>query len=533
MNNNKKIIIILIIIILIQVIYKIYIDYNKEDFFVDELYSYGLMNYKQAFIFEEDTFINNWHNKEYFDDYLTVSKDEAKDFSAVYKNQTEDYHPPFYYLLLRIMANFTIDSFTKWTGLILNIIIFVFCAIIVFLIGKKIFKNSIYAMLLVLGYGFSKFSTENTLFIRMYQLLELQMLLISYWGINNYYKKNLNLKNFICLIMLIVLGTLTQYYYIIFLLGICIVYIIKYIRKKQIKNLGKFILALIIAQILICVIFPKYKDQLFSNSIRSSNTEIKIIKKIENNIDRECKYLDILNKNMFGFEIKYLVYLIILLGIIILIINLVRKSKHKFTSNKRISIIIVPTIIYWLAITLTSPYIDLRYILPIFVFILIIIVYLLKKEIQIIIKNQKIVISIISIIILLYTVSFILPTELRYQYKSSKEKIENIAQYKNIPCIYMYAHSDVLNNTFVMNLNYVRQFENVYIMDKINFTINGLEKALQGIDISNGIIIMENEINAENRVKKIIEESNKFSNYKKIEEITIERVIYDEIYLVY
>ena len=57
----------------------IYIDYHKEDFFVDELYSYGLMNYKQAFIFEEDTFINNWHNKEYFDDYLVVSKEEAKD----------------------------------------------------------------------------------------------------------------------------------------------------------------------------------------------------------------------------------------------------------------------------------------------------------------------------------------------------------------------------------------------------------------------------------------------------------------------
>ena len=79
MKKNKKIIIILIIIILIQIIYKIYIDYHKEDFFFYELYSYGLMNYKQAFIFEEDTFINNWHNKEYFDDYLAVSKEEAKD----------------------------------------------------------------------------------------------------------------------------------------------------------------------------------------------------------------------------------------------------------------------------------------------------------------------------------------------------------------------------------------------------------------------------------------------------------------------
>ena len=272
-KRNKKIVIILIFLIAFQLLFKIYIDINKEDFFVDELFSYGLMNYKQAFIFEEPTFVNNWHDKEYFDEYLIVSEEEADNFGRAYKNQKEDYHPPLYYLLLRIAAGFTIGTFTKWTGLILNLIIFIGCAIVLYFIGKLLFGDKRYAILLVAFYGFSKFSTENTLFIRMYQLLELQILLLAYWGLKNYYKKELKLKEMLLFVAIVVLGTLTHYYYIIFLLGISLVYIIKYIKKKQFKNLSKFLIAFVMAQLLICLIFPKYLDQIVGNADRTETAE--------------------------------------------------------------------------------------------------------------------------------------------------------------------------------------------------------------------------------------------------------------------
>lgn len=535
MKKNRIVVIILAVIILLQVVYKVYVDYHKEDFFVDEIYSYGLMNYKRAFLFEEESFVNNWHDKEYFEDYLIVSEDEATDFSRAYENQKEDYHPPLYYMLLRLVAGTTVGSFTKWTGLILNIIIFIACAIILFLIGKKLFKNNIYALLLVAAYGFSKFSAENTLFIRMYQLLELQLLLFSYWGIKNCYNDKLKLKNIIPLIILMVLGTLTQYYYLLFLIGFSVLFIIKYIKRKQIKNLGKFIGAIIIAQILVCLIFPSYTQQLSGNTKRSSDPETNIIGKIQTILSRENDYLRILDDNMFNFNIKYLLYLMFFVGTIILIVKGIKtpNKRVKFKTNKRLNIILIPTTFYWCLVTFTSPYIDLRYILPIFVFILIIIFYLLKREIELIIKNKKKVIGIVLTITIIYTASFFLNTELRYQYKSSKDKIENISRYKDIPCIYMYTPTDVLTNTFTMNLNYIRQFEKVYIMDKINFSVIDVKKALENIDISNGIIIMDNEVGAEYKVKKIVDEMEEFNNYKKIEEITIERNVYDEIYLIY
>ena len=57
MEETKKIkkttiIIILIAIILIQVLVRIYVGFKKEYFHMDEMYSYGLMNYDKLNIAE-------------------------------------------------------------------------------------------------------------------------------------------------------------------------------------------------------------------------------------------------------------------------------------------------------------------------------------------------------------------------------------------------------------------------------------------------------------------------------------------------
>ena len=534
-KSNKKVIIFLILIILVQVLFKIYLDYNKEDFFIDELYSYGLMNYKQAFIFEEESFRENWHNKEYFDGYLVVSQDEALDFSPVYENQEEDYHPPLYYFLLRIAASFTIGYFTKWSGLILNILIFIGSAIMVFLIGRKLFKSDKYALLLTFIYGFSKFSSENTLFIRMYQLLELQMLFLAYWYLKNYQKEKLGIKELFLFGVLIVLGTLTQYYYIIFLIGVLIIALVRYIRKKQIKNILKIISVFILAQIVIYMIFPKYIDQLAGNSDRSSSGDISISEKIEKNIEREKQYFNIIDNSMFHFKISYLLIGMVIVGGILLIIKLIqnRKVKISLKNSSDIISIIIPTLFYWYIVSTTSPYIDLRYMLPVFVFILIIIFYLLQKEIEMIMKNKKHVFILTTLIGVLYATSFWYKPHYRYQYTGNKEIIETIKEYKDVPCIYLYSHFDVLENDFVQNINYVRQFENVYIMDRMNFSVNKLKKILEGKDLSNGIIIYEKEERIGDKIYRIIRDMDEFTNYKKIVELKSERTVLDEIYLVY
>ena len=90
---------------------------------MDEAYSLGLASYDKVEIQDNLDFYNTWHNKEYYEDYLSVQEDEIGEYKQVYENQKNDVHPPFYYLLLKIVSNFSINKFSKWPGLILNIII--------------------------------------------------------------------------------------------------------------------------------------------------------------------------------------------------------------------------------------------------------------------------------------------------------------------------------------------------------------------------------------------------------------------------
>ena len=97
----------------------------------------------------------------------------------------------------------------------------------------------------------------------------------------------------------------------------------------------------------------------------------------------------------------------------------------------------------------------------------------------------------------------------------------------------MYTPATVLNNGFTSDFNYVRQFENVYIMDATEFSIEKLEKALDGIDTSKGIIIIDQDRTAYKETKKIVEDIEQFENFEKVEEITIERNFPTEIYRIY
>ena len=112
-NINKEKIM-LFLIILVQIIVYVFLGVQKTYIHMDEAYSIGLTNYDKVEITQNEDFYNNWHNKEYYEDYISISKEEALDLKPVYENQKNDVHPPFYYLLLRIAYSFDLDSFSKW-----------------------------------------------------------------------------------------------------------------------------------------------------------------------------------------------------------------------------------------------------------------------------------------------------------------------------------------------------------------------------------------------------------------------------------
>lgn len=100
------------------------------------------------------------------------------------------HHYIIYYFIL--FGIFSENTFTKWTGISLNLIIFTFICYLLYLIGKKLFKSEKWAFLLVLLYGISNAGIYSTIYIRMYELLILAGLIFFNISINIIEKINKN-----------------------------------------------------------------------------------------------------------------------------------------------------------------------------------------------------------------------------------------------------------------------------------------------------------------------------------------------------
>ena len=85
---NKTVILLLILVITIQTLFIAYQFSLKKGFFIDELYSYGLSNsHNQDFLNNNNEMQDKWSDTNYFNNYLTVQKDERFDYVSVYINR--------------------------------------------------------------------------------------------------------------------------------------------------------------------------------------------------------------------------------------------------------------------------------------------------------------------------------------------------------------------------------------------------------------------------------------------------------------
>lgn len=364
--KKSVLVLILTIIILIQILARMYVGFQKEYFHIDESYSYSLMNYDKIDITNNEDFYNNWHTKDYYIDYLSINEQEKLDWRPVYENQKNDVHPPLYYLLLRIAASFTINDFTKWTGIILNIIISVFSSILVYLIAEKLFKNQKMALLTCLVTGLTIGALETTAFIRMYELANFFVLLISYLHIRLYSKKEITIKDLLFIGLSILLGSLTHYYVIIYTAIIFIIFVIKYILNKEYKNLIKYILCFAIAAIMSLAIFPYSLTHIFGG-YRGQEARSNLLNP-ENVFANLALYLYILSKNLLG---NLVVPVIILYTILVISKERIKKERNK----NELNIILIPTVVYFILVAQISAYKELRYIMPILSTAMICVIY--------------------------------------------------------------------------------------------------------------------------------------------------------------
>lgn len=383
MAINKKVskIALVIIIVLSLAISTCYM-FTKQGYHEDELLTYNLANSSKQLNVD-----GGWNTPKDFNDYLTVSENDTFNYAQVYENQIIDAsHPPFYYALVHTVCSFFPSAFCKWFAYSINILAVIGSLIFLFLIGKRITNNDMYALIGVGAYAFSIACITTTIYLRMYATLSFFVLAFLYQVILMYQKKNtVNFRDCILMFANVMLGILTQYYFILFAALVSLVFLVFKIKEKCYKDLAKYIITMMLGAIVALCIYPFIISNVLGGnrgfgSIKLSVDTITIVTYV---FYKLATYVQILAKDLFLNQVWLFIVCVLALIAFWIYFRFIKKQRL----SRETILISFPAITYFVLISLLSPFNSDRYVmisLPlismIFTFAFIKIFNLIKSE---------------------------------------------------------------------------------------------------------------------------------------------------------
>lgn len=261
---SRKYTILFTIIVIIQMLMLIHYMKIRTSLFYDEIWSYGMANsYDSPFLYDKgytrdkyDSFYNHWIEGRRYFEYITVQPQERFAYNKVFNNQMADLHPPLYYMILHTICSFFPDSFSRWYGQIICLIVFVLAQIALFKLAKLFFDNDLMALLMCIFFGFSMAAVNNFIYIRMYCLATLWYLCITYIALKICKADQINKKNGWWLFLFGFLGFMTHNHFAIYYFCLCIGCGAYFIARKNYKLLLRFAGLAILSFVAYYVIFP-------------------------------------------------------------------------------------------------------------------------------------------------------------------------------------------------------------------------------------------------------------------------------------
>lgn len=443
MWNSKIINWLLLFVILFQIFVIIYFGMKKSNLYGDEILTFNLANrYYEPFLGNAGPYFNRWLSSDFWNTVITVSGKHRFAYDSVYYNQARDVHPPFYYYLIHTICSFFPGVFSKWFGILPNIVFFILTQLVIYQIGNTITANRIFSISLVIFYGFSWGIINNIVYIRMYAML-------SFWAIVSFYLhikliKQFNHKILFLTLLTAWLGTLTQYYFLVYQFFVSLGFCIYLLWHKKKKELIQYSLGFLLVMILAVGYFPPLINHFtkttqgktaFQNLYRSSY------------IDRIKTFAHIISKDLFGAHILWAIkgYFAILIfkgisKILNIKGNLTRKyvevmvsmnhnkliAKYDFQEKDYIVIYMAfVSLFYFSVISKVAPYFVSRYLVIIYPLISFVFIYFLSKLILLFTQCKLAIISITCVISLICAVKFYDKVNL-FQFNKDLCKVEQV-----------------------------------------------------------------------------------------------------------
>lgn len=501
-----------VVIILQTVVYAI-AGANKAYFHMDEMYSYGLANYPRVQIYENDDFYNQWHNAEYYKDYLVVNEGERGDFAPVYNNQRDDVHPPLYYLLLRLGMELTPGEFTKWSGIIINIVAFAANTVFVFLIIERLMKREKNgqgkALLITLLAALSMAAISTVMYIRMYALLAMFVTITAWLHLKLAESRETKPGILAAIGIMALLGVLTQYYYIFFLLPLFILMVVRYAKAKRTRGLWAYVAVLAVAAAVVLIFWPYAIQHMFfgyrglgvmGNLLNFANLGMQV-----------GIFFGMLTLYNFNGMLLFMLIAMFAMAIYGLKHDKSLKDQPRITESYRL--LLWPTLIFFLIASIASPFQDLRYIEAVCGLMTIVVFYGFYRLVKMLTNERGTVRVLVATAIVILVAPIVMGLESNVSYTHMAKLNDFVDSHKEIPALYLY---NPANERFLDDLISFTEIDESYIMHHQEYTEENFEKVLQGRNLSKGLIVFANYGDLNEQYLRILREATGLENQEYI-----------------
>lgn len=249
-------------------ILSIYYGVQKQGFHEDEYYTYYSTN-RSLGLYQPD---REWQDRQVVLDEFVVKKGEGFNYGLVKLVQSWDVHPPFYYFIFHTICSLSPGVFTKWTGIITNLIAFSLSFFLLYLLMEEL-KVSLWTELITLIFwGMNPQTVSCNMLIRMYAWLTAAIFacaLLHVRLIRNYAGGKKELKKYFLTAILPIMvcsytGFLIQYFYIFFFVSIgfaSTVYML--FVKKDIKTSALYVGSCAVSLGLAVITYPSCLSHMF------------------------------------------------------------------------------------------------------------------------------------------------------------------------------------------------------------------------------------------------------------------------------
>ncbi len=357
--EKKKTAVFLILICTLQLLMSLFWAEKKSYLFMDELFSYVTSNRVEGIDTEFPS--NEWLDSEWFTEYVSAAEEHRFEYGIPYRNQEKDVHPPLFYLFLHTACSIIPGEFSYWTGTGCNILFFVASTIVLYLLTREIFKSQTCGLIVAFLYSISYGGLNTMVFIRMYMLLTLIVLLHAYVYMRYFEKEEIENKGYFFLGITVILGMLTQYYFMIIAFFFGTWYFLRFLYKKQFVQLGKYLLTALGSAGCCLLLYPTMLKHLLSTSRGMEARE---------NFVNSAGYGEKLRAmwRLMDSQLFSNLFLIIFVLLLVIMVILCYNFKKNVTLGcmRQIGVLVFSCAGYFFLVTKIAPYQVDRYLMPMY-----------------------------------------------------------------------------------------------------------------------------------------------------------------------